>query len=148
MSKNKLFVKVNCKAYLAKYHDGVYIQFYSDNGEYLNDRYIKTCKDKAVAIAYNNSGEEIKDLSEFCGESVEKVYRKRVEENFNGVVVGYTSIKVKGIIGTDWYDNTYTEYGHCFKKTTEKVACAVVFFKNNCKRYVPLNDLEVIDSIA
>lgn len=139
----KLFIKVKCKAYLRKVTDGVYIQYYNSDGTECFSKFVRDYKSKA--IVYNGNGKEIADLSGFCGESVEKVYRERVAEDFVGFVVGYTKVDVKGIIGTDWESDPYTgEYGHCFKKITERQSVAVVYFTNNCKRYVPIDDIEEI----
>ena len=46
----------------------------------------------------------------------------------------------KGIIGTD--TDIYGERRFVFKDITDKPKVAVVFFKNNCKRYVLLEDIE------
>ena len=141
---NKLFVKVRCKAYLKKVSDGVRIELFNADGSTCFDKVVKeyACK----AIAYDGSGKEIADLSDFFGESVRKVYRKRIECDFVGVVVGYTKVDVSGVIGTDWEDNPFTgEYGHCFKEITDRQKVAVVYFKNNCKRYVLLDDINEIE---
>jgi hypothetical protein len=149
----KLFKKVHCKAYLKKTSDGVYIRFFNPDGSFYTDKYVYDTNIKAIAYKTKlneyglNCDEKLADLSEFDGESVEKVYRTRIEQEFDGFVVGYTRINTKGKIGTYWEDgNDYVrEYGYCFKEITESPKVAVVYFMNNCKRYVLLDDLEVIE---
>ena len=146
---NKLFVKVRCRAYMKKIKDGVCIVMYNPDGTVCTEKDMKSYHGKAVAIKtdYEKMEDvEVADLSEFCGESVEKVYRERAEETFTGVVVGYTTLKCKGRIGTDWNDNPYGgDFGYCFKDTTWAPKVAVVYFKNNCKRYVLLDDMEELE---
>lgn len=101
----KLFSKVHCKAYMKKISDNVHIQFYNADGTFCHDKTVTDYKAKAIAYGFDEEklGQiELADLSEFDGESVEKTYRKRTECEFDGVVVGYTTISVKGRIGTDW----------------------------------------------
>ncbi len=145
----KLFSKVRCHAYLKKHHDGINIVVYDKYGNVLQSGVTTDSCCKAVAQRYDmDKGEyvEIADLSEWSGQSVEKTYRIRVEEEFTGFVVGYTRIKVKGEIGTDWCDEPYIEeYGYCSKWIKEYPKVAVVYFKNNGKRYVLPEDMEVID---
>lgn len=146
---NKLFVKVRCRAYMKKIKDGVFIVMYNPDGTVCQDKFMKSYNGKAVAYKtdYEKMEDgEIADLSEFCGESVEKVYRERTEETFTGVVVGYTTLKCKGQIGTGWNDSPYgCDFGYCFKNTTWAPKVAVVYFKNNCKRYVLPEDMEELD---
>jgi hypothetical protein len=148
MSEPKLFTMVKCKAYLKKAHDGVYIGFEDEFGNPIMNKTVDSADAKAVAWKLNPDTlrqEKIKDLGDWCGDCVEKTYRERIEEEFTGCVVGYTKIKVKGRIGTDWeYDPYYGEYGHCFKEITECPKVAVVYFKNNAKRYVLPEDMEEV----
>lgn len=157
----KIFRPVHCKAYLKKESDGTRIILEEQTKhKFAGEEYISTKpyeksawredKDiKATAVQdYYENGEwktrDLKDLSECCGEYVEKVYRRRVEEEFDGFLVGITYIKVNGRIGTD-YDEThidcYDDYvWHLFKDYTP-TKVGVVYFKNNAKRYVLLDDI-------
>jgi len=133
----KIFTKVHCKAYMKKISDGVYIQIYNKDGGFAQSR-----REWDTAEAFKGK-EKLADLSDWCGESVEKEYRERVEKSFNGFLVGYTRINIKGLIGTDTaWDFRGVESKTVFKEITDKPKVAVVFFKNNCKRYVLLEDLE------
>jgi len=157
----QLFKKVHCKAYLKKISDGVYIQFYNPDGSYYTDKCVFNYDIKAIAYKkydenmmnddeeladFDGSFKELADLSEFDDSYVEKVYRERVECEFDGFVVGYTKVNTKGIIGTGWDSGEYVrEHGYCWKQITERPKVAVVYFKNNIKRYVLLDDMEIIE---
>lgn len=144
----RLFSMVRCRAYMMKAKDTVHIEMFEKDGTRVDGKVVRSYGCKAYAYKLDPKtyeGVEIADLSEFCGQSVEKTYRVRKEELFTGCVVGYTRLKVKGIIGTDWNDSPYGgDFGFCFKQTTENPKAAVVYFKNNSKRYVLLDDLEPI----
>lgn len=142
MSKVKLFEKVKCKAYLKEIHDGVRMQIYDPSGNDFGGNRVPNTNYKAIAYKENN---KIADLSEYDGSAVDKVYRERVETEFKGVIVGYTYLTIKGRIGTDWYDDPYFEYGYCYKLATERPLVGIVYFKNNAKRYVLIEDMEKIE---
>ena len=140
MKHPKLFSMVKCKAYLKKESDGVYIELMNPDGSL---RYEKTVDSLDCTAIAKKEDVVIKDLSDFDGSCVKKVYRERVEAEFTGVVVGYTRVKVSGLIGTIWEEPEYFQsYGCCFKQAVDVPKVAVVYFKNNCKRYVLLDDLE------
>lgn len=142
----KLFTKVHCRAYLANADDTVHITMYKENGEPVTAKWV-TPNATAYAVKLNeDTGEDvvIKDLSEFDSDGVEKVYRKRVECEFDGFLVGYRRLNVKGIIGTDWYEDDYHSYGYCFRNITDRPKVGVVYFKNNCKRFVLPEDMEEV----
>ena len=144
----KLFIKVKCKAYLKKVHDGIFIGFEDAYGNPILTKTVDNPDIKAFVWKLNPDtliNEKVKELDSWCGDSVEKIYRERIEEEFTGFIVGYTRINVKGRIGTDWEDHLYyEEYGYCFKEIDEYPKVAVVYFKNNCKRYVLPEDIEVL----
>lgn len=169
----KLFTKVKCSAYYRKNQDGTCISMETKNGNLIDEKHIHSPEIKAIAYMRNpeikcdNKGriiniddlEHIKDwyipiadLSEFCGETVEKTYYDRIEDEFEGVIVGYKNLVVTGYLGTDWYEDDERSYGYCFKKPKDVVKVARVYFKNNCSRLVPLDAMtdasvhEVADS--
>lgn len=149
MTQPKLFSRVRCKAYMKRIYDTVRIQFFYADGTFCYDKYITDYDGKAIAYKAdpNSSGEiEIADLSEFDGSSVKKTYHERTEAEFDGVVVGYTHITATAYIGTDWFDSLHGEdYGFCFKKIDEYPKVGVVYFRNNCKRYVLPEDMEIVE---
>lgn len=139
----KLFERVHCKAYMAKHSDGIHMEVYNEDGtpcmrglDYTKKVYARNMDDEDI----------IADLSEFCGQTVHKVYRKRKEEEFDGFLVGVTQIKCEGEIGTDMdYGWDGRGFYHFIKTTTYNPKVGVVYFKNNCKRYVLLEDMEIIE---
>lgn len=140
-----LFTRVRCDAYLKRVKDGVHIVQYNSDGTLNTDKITRGHSGKAIAYKMDDhyNDVEIADLSGYCGECVDKTYRQRVEDKFIGFVVGYTRINVKGIIGTQWADDPlFAKYGYCYKQITERPKVAVVYFKNNCKRYVLTEDME------
>lgn len=146
----KIFVKVKCHAYLRKSHDGINITIYDPDGNIYNGNTVPDTSYKAVIEKWDDDKRDyvvLADLSEWDGSGYEKTYRERIEEEFTGVVVGVTEVNVKGEIGTDWEcDGCGREFGHCYKLITDRQKVAVVYFKNNVKRYVPLEDLEIIEA--
>lgn len=155
----KIFIPVHCKAFLQKYHDGVRLEIwerkqYADFG-YADERakgnaWSNPVIVKAIKSEYTKDGwkeHEIADLSDFEGNSVPKQYRQRVEDEFDGFLVGFTRIVVSGEIGTDTSSVVYNMNGDLeevfhLTKRTNKEKVAVVYFKNNAKRYVPIDDME------
>lgn len=149
----KIFQKVHCRAYLKKHQDGIRLDCWDGDDDFKipanGSSWDHIITVKAMQSWYKNGkwGEsEIADLSGFEGEYVDKQYRIRVEEEFDGFLVGITRIVTAGIIGTDTNMMPYNMRGdleevyHLFKETNkEKVG--VVYFKNNVKRYVLLDDM-------
>ena len=155
----RIFQKVHCKAYLQKFYDGVFLETwkktqvgsfgYCEEPEQGN-KWDEPIIVKAVKQDYTSNGykiHEIADLSAFEGETVSKEYRRRVEEDFDGFLVGVTYIVTKGEIGTDMTMYQYNMSGDLrevfhLTKNTHKEKVGVVYFKNNAKRYVLIDDIE------
>lgn len=151
----KIFQKVHCKAYLAKHHDGVALvcSEVDKSGCFempvQGNSWSKPIKVIATKSEYKNGSwtlTDIADLSSFEGESVEKQYRIRVKEEFDGFLVGITYITTTGRIGTDMTMHPYNMNGdleeiYHLTKQTNKEKVGVVYFKNNAKRYVLLDDM-------
>lgn len=145
-----IFTKVHCTGYLRKAHDGICMVAYNKHGlpvRDLNDaKKILAVKMNLDDSGYNNQ-EILADLSECVGDSVHKVYRERVAEEYDGFLVGYTRINCEGEIGTDMdysltdTDGNVEEYYHFFKRVTYKPKVGVVYYRNNSKRYVLAEDI-------
>lgn len=80
-----------------------------------------------------------------------KNYFKHVDKNFIGVIVGYKDIVIKGYLDSVYQEECDVGVGvipeafYVSKRAKETVKCAVVYYANNMKHYVPLEDiLEVI----
>lgn len=132
VNKNILFKKVCCKAYYKKVCDGKYIQE------------VDTEKGKSYFLANSNEPEsQWKETS--TGESGHfKTYFERKEKAFNGIVVGFKWIVLTGWVEIEHNDNPYNEYDYVCKTPNIIGECAIVYFANNRKRYVPLDSLEVM----
>ena len=163
----KIFRKVHCKAYLKKQSDGVRLDcwkkiFYNFGGKegwseepakgstWGEDEKIRVLAIKSVYEDGMWKDKQIADLSSFEGETVEKVYRHRVEEEFDGFLVGITNIVVTGRIGTDYDMVPYNMNGdlegiYHLTKDVDYQKVGVVYFKNNSKRYVLLDDMEDVE---
>lgn len=151
--RRKIFRKVHCKAYMKQIKDGVHLSvFHADSYEPVTGSSWGELDIQVIAErTYYENGEwreeELADLSGFEGDSVHKVYRERVEEEFDGFLVGYTRVTTTGEIGTDttmWPYNLsgdLEEVFHLFKNTHQEEV-GVVYFKNNAKRYVLIEDIE------
>ena len=151
----KLFTKVKCHAYYKKAHDGISLFMtkivgYDSDGTPCEVPTNEKTFDASIVKVYggktiDGEGRSVKwetlaDLSECCGDSVEKTYYDMVSDEFTGVIVGYKNIAITGYIGTDSVDDEYYgHYGYCFKQPKDVVKVARVFFKNNCSRLVPLD---------
>lgn len=160
----KIFQKVHCKSYLQKYSDGVFLRTWQtlSAGDFgvIKERATGNSWGEPIFVkAYKNEyingmweEKELADLSSFEGETVPKEYRRRIEEEFDGFLVGFTHIVVRGQIGTDTSDYVYNMNGdlrevYHLTKHTEMKKVGVVYFKNNAKRYVPIEDIEVKNEI-
>lgn len=140
----KLFSMVQCKGYMEKVKDGITINLYDENGAPCGAESAVT----AVATRWLGGKwerEEFADLSEFSGQTVEKTYFERREEEFVGCFVGYKRIVATGMIGTGTYENFGQEDRNCcFKKPKWNPKVGIVYYKNNAKRYVLVEDMEEV----
>ena len=153
MSKNnatRIFQKVHCRAYLKKHSDGIRLICTEGGGlPVTRNWWHHPIRVEAFQMQYKDgmwSDVKIADLSSFEGETIEKTYRLRVEEEFDGFLVGVTNITTTGRIGTDMTMVTTDLNGNiceCFHltKETHQEKVGVVYFKNNAKRYVLLDDM-------
>ena len=156
----KIFCKVHCKGYLKKIHDGVFLRCdkVDEKGGWQMPADGNAWRDINVKVTAIWSGyqdgkwqeKEIADLSGFEGETVDKVYRERIEEEFDGFLVGFTRITTTGKIGTDMTMHPYNlsgdmEEAYHLTKETNRERVGVVYFKNNSKRYVYPEDMERIE---
>lgn len=133
-----LFDKVKCNGFYKKFNDGKWLRL---------DR--KTLTADAMdnnLVSMGNDGTVEKDV-----EYIEKTYFKHVDKNFIGVIVGYRDVIVKGCLDAEYQEECDVGVGvipeafYVSKRAKETVKCAVVYYANNMKHYVPLEDiLEVI----
>ena len=120
----KLGDKVRCSAYIKK------SGFYYDTGIAL-DRHYCCC-----VTAPDVDPEEVEDYH-----SCERF--KMVEKEFTGVYVGTTTINTR--LAAEYYDDTYRTGYRTFTEEPKKFC--VVYFKENQKRIVPIDRIEVVSDV-
>lgn len=131
-TKPELFRKVKCNGYLKKVFDGRFIETHENEGETLDCIYVDT----------NNPDLDIE--CQYCGDlDFLKTYYEYKEKKFTGVVVGFKDIVIDGYLTvetcTNWLGSEYTKFG---KQCRTTASCAIVYYANNRKRYVPLKNIE------
>lgn len=130
-NKDILFKKVKCSTYLKKISDGRYIEVTEgDIAEYVDTN------DKNFNLE-----------CECCGDlDFLKTYYKAMDKEFSGVVVGIKDILVSAYLVantlSDWQGCEYLKISRVPKET---VKCAIVYYGNNRKRYVPLESIKAGD---
>jgi len=132
-TQDYLFKKAKCSSFLKKVRDGKFIRVYK--GEF----------DEASYCNSNDPDNEI--TSECCGEfDFLKTYYKKKQRNFTGFIVGVKDIVVTGYLVADTEYHPYNgEHLRIFKYPKEITKCAIVYYGNNKKSYVPLESIEVGD---
>lgn len=131
----KLFDKVKCKGFYSKVYDGTYI--------FLD-------KENLKAAHMNSNATETNCIVEEEVDRVEKTYYKYVSKNFSGLIVGFKDLIVKGYLDVIYHDAVDVGIGvlpeQFFVDKTAKdiVKCAVVYYANNKKHYVPLEDIKKV----
>lgn len=141
MNKDLLFKRCRCTAYLKKVWDGVCINRLKPSE--TESGY------EEFAIEYGNHdvSEDAPKFSPCEGaHDVEKTYYERRDLEFTGVCVGFKKIKAEGYLGVDVGYNgpSCSEYFFIFKEPKTVIDCAIVYFANNQKRYVPLDAIEIM----
>ena len=130
-----LFKRCRCKAYLARVSDGRYI-------EHIEPDKAEDNKDHFLLI----TGQEDREYfeSECCGENdLEKMYYRRKEKDFTGIVVGFKDVVTEGYLGVDYVKPYYeSPFYRVFKEPKTIVECAIVYFAKNRSRYVPVDDID------
>lgn len=77
----------------------------------------------------------------------EKRYYEHKDGNFSGVIVGFIVLTVVGYLdviydcGVDTGFGTPPDKYYISKRPKETVKCAIVYYANNMKHYVPIEDI-------
>lgn len=129
----KLFDKCKCKGFYKKAHDGIFIYLDTQNMKAdLVNTHIRT--DDGVMVE-----EDI--------ECAEKCYYEHKYGNFSGVIVGFIDLVVVGYLDVIYQDacdvgvGVIPEKYYIAKRPKETVKCAIVYYANNMKHYVPVEDI-------
>lgn len=129
--KDIVFKKVVCSSYLKKVNDGKFIQIYKGD------------IDEAAYCDSNDPNQE--RMSDCCGDhDFLKTYYMVKEKTFRGFVVGIKEIVVTAYLCADTCYHSYNsnEYLKVYKNPDRRIKCAIVYYQNNRKRYVPLESIE------
>lgn len=126
-----LFDKCQCKGYYKKVRDGIWIHL---------------DKDELKAYQMNSAlcGEAIEKEDIECAE---KTYFEHRNCNFGGVIVGFVDLVVKGYLDVNYEDSIDVGIGvipekfYVTKRPKEVVKCAIVYYANNKKHFVPIEDI-------
>lgn len=140
------FRTVKCTGYLKKVNDGRFILNDNNVCQYVD----LNSKDKPDEGFYRDECDMcwVKDIEEYCG-SLEflKTYYQIVKKEFTGMCVGYKDIIITSWLYMDAYDNyNGTEIDYVGKQAKDVIRCGVVYFADNRKRYVPLDNMVELDT--
>ena len=132
--ETRLFDKVRCNGFYKPHKDGIYIYLDKENlrADLVN-----------VNLWDNGKGGTVEsDI-----EQAEKTYYKHVSQNFSGVIVGFKDLVIVGYLDVIYDDPIHTGLGtipekYYIAKIAKDVAkCAIVYYADNKKHYVPLEDI-------
>lgn len=172
--KSLLGEKCICKGYLKKVKDGAYIQRFSpDQTMDHQEHYVLHSRELDIAASKKNTRTPFDDDVDFdfmidaaereddgkfvpeyderesrcCGEhELLKTYYERKEMNFSGVIVGRKRVVAKGWLVVDTVTPYYSpEYCVIRKEPEESIDCAIVYYAEGKKRYVPFEDLTITE---
>lgn len=130
-----LFEKVKCRGFYKKVHDG---------------NFVVLDKQNLTATHMNSNLIEQDCVVEECVDRVEKTYYEHVSQNFKGVVVGYVDLVLKGYLDIIYQDEVDVGVGiipeafYVTKTAKDVVKCAIVYYANNKKHYVPVDEMEAL----
>ena len=128
-----LFKKVKCNAYLKRVYDGKFIDVSQDDF-------------KATYVDYGNP-DKVYTESECAGAlDFLKTYYEFKEKEFTGLVVGIKDVTATAYLVADTgYHYNGKEHIDVLKEPKDIYKCAIVYYGNNRKRYVPLENIKVGD---
>ena len=128
-----LFKKVKCNAYLKRVHDGKFIDVSQDDF-------------KAIYTDYHNLDKLHTESA--CEGDLDflKTYYVLIKKEFTGFVVGVKEVTATAYLVADiGYQYNGKEYIYVRKEPKDIYKCAIVYYGNNRKRLVPLENIEVGD---
>jgi len=131
--KDILFKEVQCTSFLKKVYDGKFMLVNE------NDMEVTYC---------DSNNEKFEVVSECCGDlDFLKTYFEIKDRIFSGVVVGIKNIVLSGYLAADtnYESYSYLEHLTLSKHPHKVIECAIVYYRNNRKSYVPLDSIKVGD---
>jgi hypothetical protein len=135
----KLFDMCSFSGFYKKVHDGRFIHL---------DKNTLT----ANLIDTNLADGESDGVVEKDCDRAEKKYFEHVKANGKGVVVGFIDLVVVGYLDVIYNDACDVGVGiipesfYVTKSAKETAKCAIVYYSNNKKHYVPLCDIKLLES--
>ena len=135
----KLFDMCSFIGFYKKVHDGRFI--------YLDKNTLT-----ANLIDTNLADEESDGVVEKDCDRAEKKYFEYVKANGMGVIVGFIDLVIVGYLDVIYNDACDVGVGiipesfYVTKSAKETVKCAIVYYSNNKKHYVPLCDIKLLES--
>ena len=130
----KLFDKCKCKGFYKKVRDGLFISLDREN--------LRADLVNANLACADDDGTVKKDI-----DCAEKKYYEHKDNNFSGVIVGFVDLVVVGYLDVIYQDACDVGVGiipekyYIAKRPKETVKCAIVYYANNMKHYVPVEDI-------
>lgn len=134
----KMFDMCKFNGFYKKVHDGRFIHL---------DKSTLT----ANLIDTNLADGESDGVVEKDCDRAEKKYFEYVKANGKGVIVGFIDLVVVGYLDVIYNDECDTGMGiipesfYVTKSAKEIVKCAIVYYSNNKKHYVPLSNIEKLE---
>ena len=131
----KLFDKCQCKGFYKPAHDGIWV--------HLDKTTLTAYSMNMNLVDVDNDGTVETDI-----DCVEKTYYEHVQLNFSGVIVGFKDLVIKGYLDVIYEDAIDVGLGiipekfYVAKRPKEIVKCGIVYYANNKKHLVPLEDME------
>lgn len=135
-----MFQTVKCVAYMKKVKDGRCILHYGA-GETQSGH-----EEWYYAEAEKDGEEGCREIpdDEVGGSDFVKTYYERVAKDFVGIVVGFELLTVTAELFLDFYEDEYRDIYFANKTPKEQVKCAKVYFGCNRSRYVPMDDMVIL----
>lgn len=130
----KLFDRCKCKGFYKKAHDGLFI--------YLDRKNLRADLMNVNLACADDDGVVEKDI-----DRAEKRYYEHKCGNFSGVVVGFVDLVVVGYLDVIYQDECDVGVGiipekyYISKRPKEVAKCAIVYYANNLKHFVPIDDI-------
>lgn len=137
----RLFDRCRCKGFYKKAHYGLFI--------YLDRENLRADLVNSNLACATDDGTVEKGI-----ECVEKRYYEHKDGNFSGVIVGFVDLVVVGYLDVIYQDACDVGVGiipekyYIAKRPKETVKCTVVYYANNLKHFVPIEDIvEVLSGV-
>lgn len=135
-----LFKRVDCKSYYKKIKDGRFIYFIPerDSERECDEYYYCGLDENGIPFEKECNADGARDFL--------KTYYQKTEKPFRGIVVGVISLLIKAYLVAEYQEDPYSGRGftQISREPEEMATVAIVYYGNNRKRFVSIEDLEVM----